>query len=212
MSAVGYKFEQICDLGAGHALHGYEILSRDQRILWTERDKQTLLLLPSLKAHVAGNISVNLSTESILTLPNKVIESAALEIPGLIIEWVETRASDAKMVTAANLMKGWREQFGVRISLDDMGKGQDCFERFLMIKPDFAKLDGSILHGARNNKSHRNALKTLCGWCESEDVPTIIEWIESDIDLDIALNAGGIYGQGYYFEGLQNTRKRKMSM
>lgn len=207
---VGYKFEAICSLGESIQIQGYEILSSSQHTLWMERDRDTMRKIASISNGLSGNISVNLSTESIIKMPESVMVQATRVLPGMVVEWVESRSSDENVKKASLTLARWRNDLGIRIALDDMGKGQDCFERFLKVKPDFAKMDGTLLHGARHDRTYRNALKVLCDWCLAEGVPTIIEWIETPEDMHIAIDSGAVMGQGYFFDQFDQRSLRKM--
>jgi EAL domain-containing protein (putative c-di-GMP-specific phosphodiesterase class I) len=197
-----YKFERICSLSGSNDIIGYEILSCEQYQDWSIQDISTIKQIGLLSANLIGSVSINLSSDSILKMPDSLIESAAKARPNLIIEWVEDRCPSSHVNKAAEKLGDWRERFGIRISIDDMGRGQDGVERFLAVIPDFAKIEGSILHGARKNKSFKRAISYLCGWCAEENVPTIAEWIETEYDMELALSCGATLGQGYYFEAI----------
>lgn len=202
-----YKLESIRSLFGLDEVHCFEVLSAVTPPNWAEHDLNTIKEIDLIFRKFQSSLSINLTTQSIMLLDDSNIQAASAICPSLILEWVESRDTESLLSKAAAKLNKWREMYGVKISLDDMGKGQDCIERFLLVKPDYAKIEGTLLHGARHDHSHQNALRFLCSWCKSEDVPTVIEWIETEQDLQIARDVGGTYGQGRYLEEMDNGRK-----
>lgn len=198
-----YKFEKICELSHPNTVAGFEILSKTQQLSWPAFDRQTLGLIGHLDQGLAGHVSINLSAASIINTQDSLIQRAAEARPGLVIEWVESFCSEKDFKLVAESLSRWKRDFGIMVSIDDIGKGQDGVERLLAVQADFAKIDGAILHAARTSPKHRGAMKFLCQWCKEENVPTVIEWVETGEDMRIAQDCGGIFGQGYYFEGIE---------
>lgn len=195
-----YKFESIHCLQDVTRKVGFEILSKYQMENWLNYDLTTIHHIGNIAADLEGIVSINISSESIIQISDEMIYKASLDKPKLVIEWVETGSSSKKVTEAAARLKSWKSYFDIRVSIDDIGKGQDGIERFLLTIPDFAKIDGSILHGARHSLSHFRALNHLCQWFEEENVPTVVEWIETREDLELARACGAVYGQGYLFK------------
>lgn len=197
-----YKFEPIFDLSGDISIFAYEVLSNKQHHDWLIHDKGTIENIASLHRNIEGRIWINLSTDSILAISDKAIERATQSSPQFVIEWIEDRCNSNILYQAAEKLKFWRDQYAIKVALDDMGKGQDALERFLSIHPDYAKIDGSLIHKARQSNCHLRAIKWLCQWCENEGVPTVWEWIESAQDLDTAIRCNARYGQGFFFNSI----------
>lgn len=195
-----YKIEKICTLEHPNKVVGFEILAKEQQLNWNNFDRLTLQRIGDIDAGLDGFVSINLTCESVISLSDELIQQASFMRPGLVIEWVESPCSQQDLKKVADSLIRWRKDFGIRISIDDIGKGQDGTERFLAVIPDFAKIEGNLLLQARESAAHRRAMKYLCRWCQEENVPTIIEWVETRADLEIAQECGGVYGQGYLFE------------
>lgn len=195
----GYKFEAIYNIAGDASIFAYEVLASQHQSDWLSHDLRTVENISSLHRNIEGKIWINLSTESIVSIDDAAIEQAALDSPQFVIEWVEDRCKSEILYAAAEKLKFWRDQFSIKVALDDMGKGQDALERFLAIKPDYAKIDGSLIHKARHSNSHLRAIQWLCQWCNNEGVPTVWEWIENKQDLATALSCNAKYGQGFFF-------------
>lgn len=214
-----YKFEPILNL-ADSSVYGFELLAMKKPENWLDHDLRTIAMLGMINrgspAHVQEEIiSVNLTAESIMTLLDTQIEQAVRNRPNLVIEWVEIKDDSQTIIEVGRKLERWREQFGIKIAIDDMGKGQDATERFLAVTPDLAKFDGLLLHEARDSDKHFRAIKWMAKWCRDEGVPVVMEWIETERDLEIAIECGGDYGQGYYIQDRVNAaiiEERKIVM
>lgn len=194
-----YVREAIVEIATDQAI-GHEILCRSPGGHWVEKDHYLMENLPRIP-RAEGFLAVNLSTQTILSLPEETMQEAVKSGP-LIIEWTEERSGDHSARLAASRLMKWRNRHGIRISLDDMGKGADSFERYLMVSPDIGKIDGNILHGARNSGAHLRAIEALANWCHQEGAKVVIEWIETPADLGLAKNMGIEYGQGFLWKSL----------
>ncbi|MFL9611141.1 EAL domain-containing protein [Methylobacillus sp. Pita2] len=198
-----YKYESIHDLVNPGSTVGFEILSTRQYDHWLHHDLSTIHNIGQIAAGLEGIVSINISSESILMISDEMMYRASKNKPGLVIEWIEAGCTARKVQEAAARLRSWKSNFDIRLSIDDMGKGQDGLERFLLTNPDIAKIDGSIIHGARESASYQRVFKMLCQLCRDEDVPTVAEWIETSADLDLAIDCGARYGQGFLFRELE---------
>lgn len=215
-----YKFEPILNL-SDSSVYGYELLAMKKPDDWLAHDIRTISMLGMINraspAHVQNEIiSVNLTAESIMAITDEQISQAVQNRPRLIIEWVEIKDDSQIIIEVGKKLEGWRERYGVKIAIDDMGRGQDATERFLAVTPDLAKFDGALLHDARTSNRHFRAIQWMAKWCKDEGVPVIMEWIETERDLEIAIECGGDYGQGYYIQDQVNEaileEKRQLAM
>lgn len=120
--------------------------------------------------------------------------------PQLVIEWTEQHGSPAQIAQAGRLLRQWRSRYGIHLAVDDVGSGQDAIERLLVSRPDFAKIDGHLLHKARHDDWYADMLRHLCQWMDRHAISVIGEWLETDQDLAVARNAGIRIGQGRYFQ------------
>jgi len=214
-----YKFEPILNL-ANSSVYGFELLAMNKPKNWLTHDLRTIAMLGMINraspSHVQDEIiSVNLTAESIMTITDAQIEQAARNRPKLVIEWVEIKDDSQTIIEVGRKLERWREQFDIKIAIDDMGKGQDAIERFLAVTPDLAKFDGLLLHEARVSDKHYRAIQWMSKWCRDEGVPIVMEWIENERDFEIAVECGCNYGQGYYIQDQVNEaiiEERKLVM
>ena len=113
----------------------------------------------------------------------------------LVIEWVEKRGGDTRL--ASRKLHELRDRYGVRLAIDDAGEGEDAFGRMSMLYPDFIKISGKMIHQARTDAKIVHALSAISTMGMSLGASIIAEWIENEIDIQIALDIGAVAWQGF---------------
>ena len=78
------------------------------------------------------------------------------------------------------------------------GKKKTNLDRLWKLAPDYVKLDVSLIQEAESNERVRKALPNLLRLIQDLGAKPIIEGIETQAQLDIALEAGGTLLQGYF--------------
>jgi diguanylate cyclase (GGDEF)-like protein len=88
---------------------------------------------------------------------------------------------------------------GAKIAIDDFGTGFSNFERILKIKPDFVKLDGSIVKHITEDENFLILIQGFVNICKDLQIQTIAEYI-SDINVyNKAKFIGVDFFQGFLF-------------
>lgn len=114
----------------------------------------------------------------------------------VVVEILETGASDdAHLVDAAELYR----RLGCRIAIDDFGVGYSNFERLWRLRPDFVKIDRSVLKSAMSEPHARIVFANMIRLVKSCGAQVIVEGIEERAEAVLALELGADYVQGYYF-------------
>lgn len=88
---------------------------------------------------------------------------------------------------------------GVRLALDDIGAGQSSLRMMLDIKPDFFKLDRSIVQGCGADADRRTLLAATVLVAERFGGQVVAEGVENEADLDAAVSLGIRLFQGHLF-------------
>lgn len=148
----------------------------------------------------AGWLSINLHTVHLLSRRAGHWLAPLQGLP-LVLEWTEKLGTPEQVKAAGARLRWLRRQYGFRISLDDMGAGQDARQRFAVTEPDFGKIDGHLFQQARHDSGVRKAIGRLTRLCQQEDVPVVAEWIETEDDRLMALSLGATHGQGHFWPG-----------
>ncbi len=113
----------------------------------------------------------------------------------IVLEWVERRGGD--MENAIRTLLTIRDQYGFRIAIDDMGEGEDGMGRIAHVRPDFIKLSGKLIHQSRLDRKVLTTLNAISSMSDSLESEIIAEWVENEIDLQIARDVGAKYWQGW---------------
>ena len=100
----------------------------------------------------------------------------------------------------AGLLEGvalLREQ-GCLLAIDDFGVGHSNLDRVCSLEPDFIKFDRHLLRSAVNQQRTRTLLSRLVRLMHEIGALVVVEGVESESDVVVALDSGCDLVQGYY--------------
>ena len=125
------------------------------------------------------------------------LQALALEPADVVLEFSERAAGpdSERFVAALEHVK----DCGFGVALDDMGTGYGSQALLERVQPDFLKLDVSLVHEVHRNLIKQELLVSLVRLAERIDAAVIAEGVESDDELQVLLEAGARYGQGFLF-------------
>ena len=147
------------------------------------------------------DISINLSYQDIKnkelvkylqqTLSNENIAKC------IIFEIVESEdIGDFKIIE--DFIKTFKD-LGVRIAIDDFGTGYSNFTHIMELKPDYLKIDGSLIKDIKTNRDSYELVKAIVQFSKELNIKTIAEYVCNKEVFDIAFELGVDEFQGYYF-------------
>ena len=87
---------------------------------------------------------------------------------------------------------------GVRLALDDVHPSMDDVARVAEYRPDFIKIDGDVLRGARLERRYRQFIIAMLDLAERLEIEVIAEGLESAGDLNLVKAAEISLAQGFY--------------
>jgi EAL domain-containing protein (putative c-di-GMP-specific phosphodiesterase class I) len=90
-------------------------------------------------------------------------------------------------------------QAGARIAIDDFGAGYSQLDRVLALQPDILKLDMRLFQAAALGGPSSDVVKALAQMAEKTGCWIIAEGVETDAQLNFALECGSRYVQGFLF-------------
>ncbi len=91
------------------------------------------------------------------------------------------------------------EEHHMRLSLDDFTTGTNDMEALEYFKPDFAKLDRSLISGIHSDKEKQEYVQELVAIFHDRGVQVIAEGVETKEELEYLQESTGVdYFQGYY--------------
>ncbi|VVN03962.1 putative EAL-domain containing protein YkuI [Pseudomonas fluorescens] len=94
-------------------------------------------------------------------------------------------------------------QAGARIAIDDFGAGYSQLDRVLALQPDILKLDMRLFQAAALGGPSSDVVKALALMAEKTGCWIIAEGVETDAQLNFALECGARYVQGFLFARAQ---------
>ncbi len=153
-----------------------------------------------LAAEKGVDISVNLSAEDIsdTTMVDWIV--AAIKhyniAERVCFEVVETEAfSDIR-----NLERFYFriKELGSSLAIDDFGSGYSNYEYLATVKPDFIKIDGSLITKVVTSKEIEKLVSHIVQFAKDLEIRTVAEFVSSEEILNKVKEIGVDYGQGFY--------------
>ena len=126
--------------------------------------------------------------ERILHANSVPTERVVIEIQEALIE------HNQQLMDAINNYK----ERGYRIAIDRFGSDQSHIDRLWKFTPDFVKLDLNLIQQSETNQRLRSALPGLIKIIKDLGAKPIITGIETQAQLDIAIESGSTLFQGYF--------------
>ncbi|MGZ3440158.1 MAG: EAL domain-containing protein, partial [Polyangia bacterium] len=197
-----------------HQVHAYEALVRSRETTLAgpaqlfdaaERTGHLHALGRAIRAavangarHGAGLLFVNLHADDLnddeLFTPTAPLSHLAHRV---VLEITERASLDG--------VKNVRERvdalraLGFRIALDDLGAGYAGLTSFAQLRPDFAKLDMSLVRDIDRDTTRQRVVGTMTRLCRDLGVLVVAEGIETVAERDTLLGLGCDLLQGHLF-------------
>lgn len=94
------------------------------------------------------------------------------------------------------VLSNYRAQ-GFRIAIDDMGSGYNSLKTLVYLKPEFVKLDRSLIQNIDQNIEQQQLVTLIIDYAKQSFTKVIAEGIETVNELKFIRENGVHYGQGY---------------
>ncbi len=147
-------------------------------------------------------ISINLSFKDILdvdfitSLDKNLDKINSMDKPRIVFEILESDyISDYTLLD--DFVVKYRSQ-GIKIAIDDFGTGYSNFAHILKIRPNYIKIDGSLIKNLNTDKNSYEMVKSVIEFSRALNIKTIAEYIHSEDVFNIALELGVDEFQGFY--------------
>ncbi|MBI3450958.1 MAG: GGDEF domain-containing protein [Acidobacteria bacterium] len=88
---------------------------------------------------------------------------------------------------------------GYRVAVDNVGTGSSSLQTITEVRPDFIKVDCSLIRNIQTNLVKQELLRSLCQVARSIEASVIAQGIELKEELDAVRNCGTDFGQGFLF-------------
>ena len=94
------------------------------------------------------------------------------------------------------IIDNYRQQ-GFRVAVDDAGTGYNSLKTLVYLKPEFIKIDKSLIRNIHNNPAQQHLVELLLEFAAQSNTNVIAEGIETLSELRFLQRLGVSYGQGY---------------
>lgn len=165
---------------------------------WVLRRVMTLLALPEHRHNcVAINLSGrSLSAPGLLDYFRQQALASNVEPARIVFEITET-AAVAEMARAESFLAHMKK-LGYRFSLDDFGAGFSSFTYLKHMPVDQVKIDGSFIRYLDTNRADQIFVRAIIQVARELGLETVAECVETKATLELLLNMGVDYVQGYH--------------
>ncbi len=167
-----------------------------ERVLQDFKNREETVSLNVTLYDIQSEIFCNWLLNELETYPNP---------QRLVFEFVET-----ENVHSVDLLADFVQKIrakGCKIAIDDFGSGYSTLATVIALRPDYIKIDGSIIRNLLNNEESIIILNTIRYLAQQLGVETIAEFVETG-ELQQVVELYSIsFSQGYYFskpEPLEN--------
>ena len=91
------------------------------------------------------------------------------------------------------------KELGFAIAVDDTGSGFSSLETVVELKPDYIKIDISLIRGIKKNILKQELIKAILNLSAKMNSMVIAEGIETEEELNVLREIGVTIGQGFLF-------------
>lgn len=154
------------------------------------------------------DFSINLSSRSIgdpevVNALRDIIEKEDVDPSSFILEVTETAAihdpSAHRELKDIKVFIDELRDMGFRFALDDFGVGFSSFNYIRELNVDVLKIDGSYIKDINKSKQDQLFTHAMTDLAQGMNITTVAEFVEDEHIMQVLLDMGVDYGQGYYF-------------
>nr|WP_253944761.1 EAL domain-containing protein [Paenibacillus sp. NEAU-GSW1] len=170
-------------------VYALDRLARERSIDGCDGMQQTQKLFINVPAHIMDDPSF--SPGQTMSLLNK----RKLSPHNVVFEITE-RSSIEDFGAAKKVLEHYRKQ-GYQIAIDDVGAGYSSLQSIIELRPDYIKVDRSIIDRIDEDEVKAHILHTLVQLALKLNIAIIAEGIEREEELAAVKEIGVHFAQGY---------------
>ena len=157
-----------------------------------------LTFISENKALFEGKLVFINSMPSVKVSPDKVseIEKRLDELSDIVV--VEMTEQSEYSDLELNEIKEKYSRLGIRIAIDDYGTGYSNISNLLRYKPNFVKIDRSLLSGIQDNPNKKHFVREIIDFCHDNGIMALAEGVENAKELRTVILLGVDLIQGFY--------------
>jgi PAS domain S-box-containing protein len=148
--------------------------------------------------HLQCVVSVNLSIQDITN------DDTVADILGLLNEYggkqLIFEITESEAITDFALVNNFLQQireFGCKVAIDDFGSGYSNFDYLIHLKPDFIKIDGSIIEKITTHKQTLLVTQGIIDLAHKMGAEVVAEFVSNDLIHTKLVESGVDYLQGF---------------
>lgn len=154
----------------------------------------------------AGWLAVNVNPHDFYAhgAPTRMVHPYPLDVlaeigadPRRIVIEITEAACDPHQPRFLEAIRAFREA-GCRIAIDDMGTGASDLGRLAALRPDIIKVDRSLVAGSVGDEAYSAILQALSLIAMKMGSALLLEGVETEAEMELALRVGAEYVQGYW--------------
>lgn len=123
------------------------------------------------------------------------LKSLNIEPEQVVFELTE-RSAVTDFEEFSRVLSHYRSQ-GFRIAVDDVGSGYNSLKTLIYLKPEFIKLDRSLIQNINEHLAQQQLLMVILNYAIQSGTKVIAEGIETKEEYEFIQSAGVHYAQGY---------------
>lgn len=125
-----------------------------------------------------------------------VVEDRGVDTERIVFELVESQQmADPELLKT---LAAWLRSAGARLALDDFGSGFNNLVMLTDVRPDFIKLDKSLVQHLTHDPQKWNMVANIVDSAKQAGVRVIAEGVEDKVTASALRDTGVEYLQGYY--------------
>jgi len=166
----------------------------------------------------ADRVFVRLSKQSVLdatTLPwmDQEFDKHEFDCTRLVVQIPERDA--AKHIKQTRAIVNKLRKIGVGFALEHYGVDREKFQILDILKPDYIKIDGELMHSLMTDKETQQNVEKIVRAAHERNIKSIAERVENANAMAVLFQLGLDYMQGHYVNEpevvLQDTQKQKQT-
>ena len=148
---------------------------------------------PLIFINIHPNVLLDTSYHSGETL--QLLNELGIEPRQVVFELTE-KSAVTDFALFEKVLSNYRSQ-GFRIAIDDVGSGYNSLKTLIYLKPEFIKLDRSLIQNIDQNIEQQQLVSLIMEYAKQSFTKVIAEGIETINELKFIREHGVHYGQGY---------------
>ena len=149
----------------------------------------------------ADRVFVRLSKQSVMDSSTAAwmqqkLDEGDFDCSRLVVQIPETDA--AKHIKQTRALVKHTRKLGIGFALEHYGVDRERFQILDILKPDYIKIDGELMHTLMTDEAMQDAVKNIVNAAQSRNIKSIAERVENANAMAVLFQLGLDFMQGHY--------------